>query len=152
VIVTFFIVVASALFSSGFFAGTVWAPIYAANREANDYNTPIMRAAGLSTSTRRKAAPISSGVTSMYVAGLSCPRYGGIKGAPRGSLPIERSNQRRGRFEQSFGPRGSISMLIFPCDGNWPGSAMNRSARMAASAAVITGKATPRASPTPQPR
>jgi two-component sensor histidine kinase len=59
-----------------------------------------------------------------------------------------------GRFEQSFGPRGSISMLIFPCDGNWPGSAMNRSARMAASAAVIAGKATPRArfGPASQPR
>jgi hypothetical protein len=88
VIVAFFIVVASALFSSGFFAGTVWASIYAASREANDYNTPMMRAAGLSTSTRRKAAPISSGVTSMYVAGLSCPRYGALRARRAGACQL----------------------------------------------------------------
>jgi hypothetical protein len=37
VIVVFFIAVACALFSSGFFVGTVWASMSAADREADDY-------------------------------------------------------------------------------------------------------------------
>jgi two-component sensor histidine kinase len=59
-----------------------------------------------------------------------------------------------GRFEQSVGPQGSVSMLIFPCDGDLPGSAMNYSAKIGASAAVMAGKAMPRAcfAPTLEPR